>query len=149
MSAQAPLFVVCEDGDEYSVRFTRLLGATFRFVRVGCFADALAACQAGEVRGLLFDLDFRRTPAAALVDESGTTQPVRPDGERRRLAAVQGILVLRALRNAGVALPAVLFADLDDAAQAAALERTLAPLAVLSSSVGLAELAARLRALAP
>jgi hypothetical protein len=138
-------FVICEDGHEYSERFGRLLGARFSFVRAGDCAAARAACAGA--RGLLLDLDFRRTPAADLVDEAGRTSPTRPEGERRRLAAQQGILILRALRACGITLPALLFADLDDPAQAQFLEQSLGPLQVITSSAGLPTIVAALAAL--
>ena len=146
--SQAPCFVVCEDGQEYTDRFTRMLGGSFRFVRAGCFAEAKTALAAGPVAALLLDLDFRRTPADQLVDEAGQTGPGRGAGERQRLATVQGLLVLRALRTQGLATPALLFADLDDAGQVAHLESTLAPVEVLSSSTGLDVIARRLGQLA-
>jgi hypothetical protein len=59
---------------------------------------------------------------------------------------MQGVLILRALRNGGVAIPALLFVDLDDPQRMAFLERTLAPLEVVSSQEGLPALARRLRA---
>ena len=40
-------FLVCEDGHEYTERFTRLLGTQFRFVRAGDFGEALALARAG------------------------------------------------------------------------------------------------------
>ena len=70
-------------------------------------------------------------------------------GTRVRLAETQGILILRRLRAIGVALPAVLFADLDDAGQLAFLTRTLAPLTVAGSRLGIAEIATLLRATPP
>jgi hypothetical protein len=146
--SQAPCFVVCEDGKEYTDRFTRMLGGSFRFVRAGCFAEAKTALADGSVAGLLLDLDFRRTPAEQLVDEAGQTGSGRGAGERQRLATVQGLLVLRALRTQGLATPALLFADLDDAGQVAHLESTLAPVEVLSSSIGLDVIARRLEHLA-
>src|SRR5581483_12222103 len=105
-------FVVCEDGAEYTERFRRFLGSQFRFVRAGHFAEALALAD-GAV-ALLLDLDFRRTQPALLVDERG-------ESGARSTADVQGILILRALRARGVTLPALLFADLDDAERAARL----------------------------
>jgi hypothetical protein len=45
-----------------------------------------------------------------------------------------------------VALPALLFADVDDAEQARFLTRTLAPLALVSSRAGIVEVAALMRA---
>jgi hypothetical protein len=120
-------FLVCEDGSEYTDRFKRFLGAQFRFLRAGHFEEALAL--AGGADALLLDLDFRRTP-----DKGGATE-------------VQGILILRALRSRGVALPTVLFADLDDAAHAARLERELAPLRIVPGSAGLPRIAQLLREL--
>jgi hypothetical protein len=146
VSDAAPRFVVCEDGREYTDRFVRLF-AGFRFVRAADFAEALAAAQAGAA-GLLLDLDFRRTHPDALVDESGRARPGRPEDERRRLYAVQGILILRALRAAGSTLPALLFADLDDPAQVRLLETTLAPLTVIPSSAALPAVSRALAAMA-
>jgi len=130
--------IVCEDGTEYTERFQRFLGGEFHFVRAAHFAEALTLAK--EARGLLLDLDFRRTDAALLVDESGAKAP-------KSAAEVQGILLLRALRSRGVKLPALLFADLDDAARTARLETELAPLQIVSSSEGLQRIAQRLRAL--
>ncbi len=129
-------FVVCEDGNEYTERFRRFLGAEFQFARAGHFAEALALALGAS--GLLLDLDFRRTPPALLVDETGRPGP-------KSAAEVQGILVLRALRSRGVKLPALLFADLDDAERARRLQRELAPLQIVSSSEGLPRIAERLR----
>jgi hypothetical protein len=133
-------FVVCEDGHEYSQRFERLLGSAFHFVRAGDLNQAVLAAR-GPAVGVLLDLDFRRTPADALVDESGQTRPDRSASERQRLAAVQGIFILRALRAAGVGLPALLFADLDDPAQISFLESSLAPLQIVPSSAALPQIA--------
>ena len=142
VSLGRPSFVVCEDGAEYIERFRRFLGDAFQFVPAHDLDDALAAAR--EASGLLLDLDFRRTPPEHLVDERGDA-PLAPDeGTRRRLAESQGIFILRALRARGVALPAVLFADLDDAQQSGFLERTLAPLVIAPSSTGLRQIAALL-----
>jgi hypothetical protein len=143
VSLGRPSFVVCEDGTEYIERFRRFLGDAFEFVPAHGLDDALAAV--GEADGLLLDLDFRRTPPERLVDERGDAPLALDEGTRRRLAESQGIFILRALRGRRVALPAVLFADLDDAQQSGFLERTLAPLVVAPSSTGLREVAALLR----
>ena len=45
-----------------------------------------------------------------------------------------------------IALPAVLFADLDDPERARFLERTLAPLTIGSSQLGIREIGALMRA---
>jgi hypothetical protein len=137
-------FVVCEDGAEYVERFRRFLGESFDFIPAHDFSEALAAAASAD--GLLFDLDFRRTPADRLVDEQGAAPAPLDAGTRTRLAETQGILILRRLRAAGVALPAVLFADLEDAGQLTFLERTLAPLTVAGSRMGIAEIASLLRA---
>ena len=133
-----PRFLVCEDGHEYTERFVRLLGGSFRFQRAACFAEARAAAAA--CVGLLLDLDFRRTPPDQLIDENGAASP-RPGETRRHLAEVQGILILRALRATGLTQPALLFADIDDPAQVSYLERTLAPLTVVSSRTALPDIA--------
>jgi len=146
-----PAFLVVEDGREYTDRFERLLGQQgqrFRFVRAGSAAEALAAAAAGGLAGVLLDLDFRRTPPHQLIDDGGNGAAAHADSERRRLAAVQGILILRALRRAAVSLPALLFADLDDDGQVGYLEGELSPLRVVPSSVGLQEIAGLLDRLA-
>jgi len=138
-----PRWIVCEDGDEYLTRFRRFLGHQFEFVPAGDLQDVLRA--AGEAKGLLLDLDFRRADPARLVDETGTARARLAAGERTRLAEVQGVLILRALRGLGIALPALLCADLDDPAQARRLEEELKPLAVVPGSEGVARIGERLR----
>jgi hypothetical protein len=150
MSQPLPLVLVTEDGDEYTARLSRLLGHSFRFTRAASFSDAEAALRAPpstaepEVSVLLLDLDFRRTPLAHLIDERGLPAPA---SHAARLAAVQGILILRALRKLGLTTPALLCADLDDPDQERHLAAELAPLQVSPSSEGLPQIAARLRAL--
>jgi hypothetical protein len=145
-AARKPRFVVCEDGSEYMDRFRRFLGEAFELVPAHDHAEALAAAAGAD--GLLFDLDFRRTAPDRLVDENGPVAGPLDPGRRARLSATQGILILRRLRAAGVPLPALLFADLEDAGQTRYLEKTLAPLTILDSRRGLPEIAARMRALA-
>jgi hypothetical protein len=139
-----PRILVIEDGHEYSERFQRFLGHEVHFARAACLAEARRELAAGG-RGLLLDLDFRRTSSADLVDETGDNRVALADDERKRLAEMQGILILRALRSLGCALPALLFADIDDAGQIAFLERTFAPLRILSSGVSLPEIARQIR----
>ena len=136
-------FVVCEDGDEYLQRFRRFLGEAFDFLPAHDFTEAHAAAAGGD--GILLDLDFRRTPADRLVDEQGPAPAPLDAGTRARLVETQGILILRGLRASGITLPAVLFADLDDTGQRAFLERTLAPLTIADSRLGIAEIATLLR----
>ena len=138
-----PRFVVCEDGTEYLQRFTRFLGEDFTFVPATDFASARAA--AANADGLLLDLDFRRTPRDRLVDENGPVPADLDDDRRRRLAETQGILILRQLRGAGVVLPAILFADLDDEDRQDFLKQTLAPLTIASSHLGIRDIGALLR----
>jgi hypothetical protein len=138
-----PLVVVCEDGREYLERFSRFLGDTLELLRVDDLASALAAC-ARQPAALLFDLDFSRLGEEKLIDESGQ-RGTRARDENRRLAQVQGILILRALRAAAVTAPALLFADLDDPARVEFLERSLSPLEVVPSTEGMAAIKARLR----
>jgi hypothetical protein len=135
-------FVVCEDGDEYLQRFRRFLGESFELLPARDFGGAAAAASRAD--GILLDLDFRRTPPDRLVDERGPAPGPLDAGTRARLSETQGILILRRLRAAGVALPAVLFADLDEP-QRVFLERTLAPLTVAGSRLGINEIAALLR----
>lgn len=143
-----PLFLMCEDGDEYTQRFQKFLGGRFRFQRVADGRSARQALQAEAVAGLLLDLDFRRTPPELLLGETGVPpHPPSPD-ERARWSASQGILVLQYLRGQGLQVPALLFADLDDREQATFLEGSLAPLSIVSSREGLAQIATRLQALA-
>jgi hypothetical protein len=138
-----PRFVVCEDGTEYLDRFSRFLGDDFTFVAAADFESARASAAGAD--GLLLDLDFRRTPPDRLIDERGALRGGLDPERRRRLAETQGILVLRQLRATGVALPAVLFADLDDEERARFLERTLAPLTIGPSHLGIREIGAVLR----
>ena len=138
-----PRWIVCEDGDEYLSRFRRFLGHEFEFVPAGDLQDVLRA--AAGAAGLLLDLDFLRADPARLVDETGKARARLPADERRRLAEVQGVLILRALRARGIALPALLCADLDDPAQALRLEEELKPLAVVPGNEGVARIAERLR----
>jgi hypothetical protein len=138
-----PRWIVCEDGDEYLSRFRRFLGAEFEFVPAGDLQEVLRAAPGAA--GILLDLDFRRTDPARLVDESGAARGQLVAGERTRLAEVQGVLILRALRRRGVRLPALLCADLDDPAQASRLEDELRPLAVVPGSEGVPQIGARLR----
>jgi len=139
-----PRFVVCEDGTEYLDRFSRFLGDEFTFVAAPDFDSARSLAAGAD--GLLLDLDFRRTPPGRLVDERGPALAGLDADRRRRLAEMQGIFILRQLRAAGIALPAVLFADLDDAERADYLERTLAPLTIGSSHLGIREIGGLLRA---
>ena len=137
-------FIVCEDGAEYLERFRRFLGDSFDFFPAHDFSEAHAAAAGADA--LLLDLDFRRTPPERLVDELGIAPAPLDAGTRARLAETQGILILRRLRAAGVRLPAILFADLDDAGQVDFLTRTLAPLTIAGSRLGIAEIATLLRA---
>lgn len=144
-----PLFIIVEDGTEYLDRFERFLGGEFRFSRAGSLRALLALlAHSADAVGLVLDLDFRRTPPADLVDESGDALRALSAGEQQRVAAVQGLLILRAMRARAVRLPALLCTDIDDAGQLAQLEAELAPVAVVPSSESLPRLAARLRALA-
>ena len=139
-----PRFVVSEDGTEYLERFTRFLGDDFAFLPARDYAATREACRAADA--LLLDLDFRRTPRERLVDERGPVPADLSDDTRRRLAETQGILILRQLRARGVRLPALLFADINDAEQARFLERTLAPLTIAPYRLGIVEVAALMRA---
>jgi hypothetical protein len=147
MTSALPRFIVCEDGSEYLDRFKRFLGEDFVFVAARDFESARAAAAFAD--GLLMDLDFRRTPADRLIDEQGRAAVGIDDDRRRRLSETQGILILRQLRAAGVALPAILFADVDDPERARFLERTLAPLRIGSSHLGIREIGALLQAVLP
>jgi len=141
-----PVWIICEDGTEYLDRFERFLGSRFHFVPA-LDGAALLAALAQTARGVILDLDFRRTPSDRLVDEYGRTGLAAPQEQRRQLASQQGILLLRLLRARGFATPVLLYADLDDADQGAYLERTLAPLSIVPSHEGLLETAARMEAI--
>jgi hypothetical protein len=138
-----PRWIVCEDGDEYLSRFRRFLGGEFEFVAARDFATAMQCAIGAE--GIILDLDFRRTDPALLVDESGSSRPQLPPGERRRLVEMQGVLILRALRRCGVAIRALLCADLDDPAQVRRLEDELTPLEVVPGSESVPRIGERLR----
>jgi CheY-like chemotaxis protein len=147
-SPPRPLVLVCEDGDESRERFCRFFADEFTFLRVQDHASTLAACAQHPI-GILCDMDFHRLPPDRLVDEAGATGLARGPDDVRRMAEMQGALILRALRSAGVTTPALLFVDLDDPARVRFLERTLAPLVVIASGEGLSAIGARLRAWAP
>ncbi len=102
-------------------------------------------CEDGDEYLSRFHLDFRRADPARLVDESGIARAQLAAGERSRLAEVQGVLILRALRGRGVDLPALLCADLDDPAQVQRLEEELRPLAVVPGSESVPRIGERLR----
>ena len=140
-----PLFLVCEDGDEYTQRFQRFLHREFRFLRVADGRQLEDAARSQTASGILLDLDFRRLDPARLLGETGPSS-IPPTAEQSmRWSASQGILLLQHLRKIGIGLPALLFADFDDPSQVAYLERTLAPLEVVDSREGLGQLAVRLR----
>lgn len=139
-----PRFLIVEDGNEYLDRFNRFLGDDFDFISSRDFESARDA--AAGANALLLDLDFRRTPPGRLVDEGGPVAAGLDADKRRRLAETQGILILRQLRAAGITLPAILFADIDDAERVHFLERTLAPLTIASSRLGIREIGALMRA---
>lgn len=139
------LWLIVEDGAEYLERFRRFGGGELRFIHASSLSAAEAAIAAESPAGLLFDLDFRRTPPAQLIDEHGASAAHLPAAEQRRLAQQQGIYILLALRKRGNALPAVLCADLDDAEQRRYLEETLAPLTIVGSSESLREILHHLR----
>lgn len=143
--ADRPLWIVCEDGTEYLERFARFLGGEFRFAAAADAGALIEALAGGEVTGVILDRDFRRAPRERLVDENGRTDAQLPEAGRRRLSADQGIFILRHLRAKGIAVPALLCADIEDAGQAAYLERTLAPLQIVPSHEGLRATAARMR----
>jgi hypothetical protein len=142
-----PRFLIVEDGNEYLDRFNRFLGDDFDFQSSRDFESARGAAPGADA--LLLDLDFRRTPPDRLVDEGGPVAAGLAPDKRRRLTEMQGILILRQLRAAGVALPAILFADIDDAERARFLEQTLAPLRIASSRLGIREIGVLLRASLP
>jgi hypothetical protein len=148
MSAhELPRVLVIEDGDEYSERFIRLLGARFQFERAGSFAELLTrVAQPGSapVAALIFDLDFSRTPIEQLIDVDGARAPLAMAAQ---LAPVQGLVMLRALRQRGETWPALLCADLDNAAREQRLQEELTPLEISPSSESMTELAARLERL--
>jgi CheY-like chemotaxis protein len=144
-SPPRPLVLVCEDGAEYRDRFCRFFADEFTFLRVEDHASALAACAQRPI-GILCDMNFRRLAADRLVDETGATGRARTRDDARRMAEMQGALILRALRSAGVTTPALLFVDLDDPSRVRFLERTLAPLVVVASGEALSTIGARLRA---
>jgi len=142
-----PRWIVCEDGDEYLERFRRFLGADCEFIPAGDLQEVLRAADGAD--GVLLDLDFRRTDTARLVDESGAARAQLSAGERARLAEMQGVLILRALRARGVGLPALLCADLDDPDQVQRLEDELRPLAIVPGSESVLQIGERLKSGAP
>ena len=142
-----PTLLVIEDGDEYTLRFQRFLGQAIAFHRAISLASARVALG-DQPLGLLLDLDFRRTPREDLVDDQGRANLSLSEGRFAPLSEQQGILILRALRAEGCALPALLFADLSDENQIRYLEAALAPLRIIPSDESLPNIAAEIRRLA-
>jgi hypothetical protein len=136
-------WIVCEDGDEYVSRFRRFLGEDFEFVAANDFESALRHIDGAA--GIVLDLDFARTDPALLVHESGLGTAQLSAEERRRLAEMQGVLILRAVRRRGIPIRALLCADLDDPAQVRRLEEELRPLEVVPGSESVARIGDRLR----
>jgi hypothetical protein len=141
-----PTLLVIEDGEEYTLRFQRFLGRDIDFHRASSLAAARIALG-DQPRGLLLDLDFRRTPREELVDDQGRAKLSLGDGGFAPLSEQQGILILRALRAGGCALPALLFADLPDDNQSHFLETSLAPLRIIPSDESLPNIVAEIRRL--
>ncbi len=123
-------WIICEDGREYIDRFVRLFPHA-RFVHAAD-AEALDAALASEpsARGVILDLDFRRTPKARLIG----------DDHEDALAREQGLWLARRVRAARPALLIVLCADLTGDRRDA-VDKELAPCRILSSEAMLGELA--------
>ena len=133
-------WLIVEDGREYIERFRRFGGARVQLDSANSLAAVEVALVAAPPDGLLFDLDFRRTDPAALIDAQGAPAATLPPTDQSRLAAQQGIYILLELRRRGVTLPAILCADLEDPEQRAYLEQTLAPLTIAGSATSLRDL---------
>jgi hypothetical protein len=142
--SRIPRWLIIEDGHEYIDRFRRFGGGRLALGNADSLDAAILAMTGAPPDGLLFDLDFRRTAPALLIDEAGASAASLPPLDQQRLAAQQGIYILMALRARGVMLPAILCADLDDAEQRAYLESKLAPLQIVGSNMSLRELLALL-----
>jgi hypothetical protein len=140
-----PRFLVCEDGDEYLERFNRFLGQEFQFIQSRDFETLVNHLESYQpIAAILLDLDFRRANYNKLVDESGQTVANVTKEQLARFVSNQGIAILAAIRKRGIQTKVLLFADLDDSKQQEYLERTFAPLELISSHVGLRELECRL-----
>ncbi len=140
--------LVCEDGDEYLLRFSRFLSTHYVFEQARNAVQLLAlARKQPPALAVLLDLDFRRTPESELVDGDGRNVGPLSEAERRQLISNQGIAILAELRRAGCTLPALLFADVETARSKFLVER-FAPLNIVPSHGGLRELQQRLSLLA-
>ncbi len=133
-------WLIVEDGQEYRDRFARFGGDALELGSANSLAAVEALLAERAFDGLLFDLDFRRTPATELIDDQGASAAALPAAEQQRLARQQGIYILLALRRRGLTMQAILCADLEDDEQRAYLKRTLAPLEICGSSTALREL---------
>jgi hypothetical protein len=140
-----PQFIVCEDGREYLERFERFLGTGFEFIPAGDYATLLAQVRQNRyVSGILLDLDFRRTEPSQLVNEHGQPLGQQSQEALAMYVANQGLFILASLRERGIQLKVLLFADLDDMQQCEYLKRTFAPLELVPSHLGMLELKNRL-----
>jgi hypothetical protein len=145
MREDVPRFLVCEDGDEYLERFNRFLGQEFRFIQSRDFETLNNHLELYQpIAAILLDLDFRRTNLRQLVDESGEKVANVTREQLARFVSHQGVAILAAIRKRGIQTRVLLFADVDDPKQREYLERTFAPLELISSHVGLRELECRL-----
>lgn len=117
-------WIVCEDGREYIDRFVRLFPHV-TFVHAGHFQDVLIT---PDVRGVVLDLDFRRTPKHLRIGDD---------------ASEEGVWIARRIRAAHPSLLIVLCADLTGDRRDA-VDQALAPCRILSSEAMLGDLAALL-----
>jgi len=136
-------WIVCEDGTEYTDRFSRFL-PSYRYTRTTSARELFDALERQDAIGILLDLDFRRTAASDLIDEQGATATDRTDADSKRLTREQGVLILRQLRLRGYAIPVLLFADLDAPERVHFLETQFAPLHIVMSSVAIGDLALKM-----
>ncbi|MSQ03634.1 MAG: response regulator [Myxococcales bacterium] len=143
-----PRVLIVEDGFEYRDTFSRFAGDSFRFVRAGDGAEALAVAATQAFDVLFLDMRFDRIEAGRLFGDLPETaerfngDPVRAT---RFLEDNQGVYILAALRAAGVATPAVFSHDFSgEPRRWGALKRKYAPVAWLGDNASPAEVKARL-----
>jgi CheY-like chemotaxis protein len=142
--------LIVEDGYEYVDTLSRFL-PEITWVRAGDGREAVACWRAGAFDAVFLDMRFHRVAEGRLVgDVVATSEQFNGDLVQARtyLEDHQGTFVLRALRDDGCALPALICHDFSDEPRRwARLVEWYRPVAFLADNLGPNEVRAGLAAL--